>query len=409
VDALERLLRTLIVDDSQIACEALKLELEAFDVQLVDTCESGERALELLDQVKAHYDAIFVDLHMDGMDGIELIRELHERHYRGGVVIVSALDESIVQHTSEVVRKLHLQLLGSISKPFDRSLVAFMVRRIKNLQPASLDLLPVSKSFVRNAIDEQRVLPYFQPLIDGTNNSLLGLEALSRLVDKSGKVLLPNQFLPTIERFDLFNEFMPSFLRIALRQYKKISTRLNIDANLRVNLSASQLENPRLPDLLLSHVHEAELEPNQLTLEVSEKFDQSDVQLSNLGRLRIAGFTLSLDEYGAGFTNLRQLQTLPIDELKLDRELVNGMHRDKALRTIVESIKQVADQHDVRVVANGVHDPSDLILLDSLGLRYYQGHFFSRPKPVGECIRWLRSWRNTLNEAARHDLPSRSR
>jgi len=109
------------------------------------------------------------------------------------------------------------------------------------------------------------------------------------------------------------------------------------------------------------------------------------------------------DSYGSGFTNIRQLQLLPIDDIKIDRELVNSMHRDKALQTIIEAVKQIADDQQVRVIANGVHDPSDLIMLDKLGVNYYQGHFFSRPKPVNDCIRWLKSWKRTLSDTARRD------
>ena len=76
---MEKLLRTLIVDDSKVFCDMLKNELEAFEIDVVDTCQSGERALELISPLKCHYDAVFIDLHMGGMDGIPGAKKGKER------------------------------------------------------------------------------------------------------------------------------------------------------------------------------------------------------------------------------------------------------------------------------------------------------------------------------------------
>ncbi len=402
---MDKLLRILIVDDSQIFCELLQNELEAFDVDLVDTCNSGERALEIISQVKSHYDAVFIDLHMEGMDGIELIRHLDKLRYRGGVIIVSALDKSIVEHTMEVVRKLNLQLLGSILKPFDRSLIAFMVRRIRSMRPKTSENLPLSQGAVREAIAEDRFEAYYQPLIDGQNNALHSVEGLSRLRDRNNRIITPDKFLPTIEHYQLFNEFLPRILRKTLRDYKTICEKLHISVPLRINIHKDQLGDETLPEQLLHGISLEEINPESLTLEISERFPQDDVQLRNLARLRIAGFTLSLDDYGSGFTNIRQLKALPFNDIKIDKELIVGMHRDRALRTIVESMKQVADDLNIQVIAKGVHDPSDLIMLDKIGIHYFQGHFFSRPKPAVECIRWLKDWKAVLNEADKRLTP----
>ena len=394
---MEKLLRTLIVDDSQIFCELLQSELQAFDVDIVDRCYSGERALELVTQVKAHYDAIFVDLHMEGMDGIELIRRLDKMEFRGGIIIVSSLDQSIVDHTMEVVKKLNVQLLGSILKPFDHSLVAFMVRRIRSMSPKPADKAPLSEAVVREAIAANRIEAYFQPVLNGRDNSLHSIESLCRLRTLENKILAPSKFLPTIAQFQLFDAFMPVFLKPALAGYVKICSRLHTNVPLRINLHQMQLTNNSLPEHILEAVFDEGVNPESVILEISERFSQNEIQLRNLARLRIAGFHLSLDDYGTGYTNIRQLSALPLNDIKIDKELIASMHRDRALKTVVESIKQVADELKLKVIAKGVHDPHDLILLEEIGIEIYQGHFFCRPKPAEECIRWLKKWRAEIN------------
>lgn len=398
---MEKLLRTLIVDDSKVFCDMLKNELEAFEIDVVDTCQSGERALELISPLKCHYDAVFIDLHMGGMDGIELIRHLDKLQYRGGIIVVSALDETIIEHTMEVVRKLNVQLLGSILKPYDRSLIAFMVRRIRNMRPKALEAPPISKSAVRKALQDGKLEAYFQPLINGLDNSLHSLESLSRLHDTDDKIIPPNKFLPTIAHFKLFPEFMPLFLQKTLGDYLRICQKLHTDVPLRINIHQDQLSDDALPKQLLDSIKHTKVEPENLVLEISERFTPNDAHLRNMARLRIAGFKLSLDDYGTGSTNIRQLSTLPFSDIKIDQEIVTGMHRDQALRTIVTSVKHVADELNIDVIAKGVHDPSDLVLLDDIGIQYFQGHFFSRPKPASECIRWLKKWKVVLEKAGK--------
>jgi EAL domain-containing protein (putative c-di-GMP-specific phosphodiesterase class I) len=300
----------------------------------------------------------------------------------------------------EVVRKLNVQLLGSISKPFDRSIVAFMVRRIRGARNQKSKIPTLSRAFMLSAIEEQRLEAYFQPIINGDDNSVHSIEALSRFRDKNKKTILPETFIPSLERHKLFPIFMPLALTQIFKGYKYICEQFSIHVPLRINLHQDQLAQSDLPTLLHKAVVREGIRPESIVLEISERFPQGDIQLRNVARLRIAGFCLSLDDYGTGYTNIRQLGALPFGDIKIDSELVTGMQRDRALRAIIESIKQVADELSIEVIAEGVHHPSDLIMLDTIGIHLLQGYFFSRPKPAEECVRWLRKWQKVIKQSA---------
>lgn len=400
---MNKKLCVLVVDDSQIFCESLQAQLEDFDVDRVDCCHSGYTALELIEASSSSYDAIFVDLHMEGMDGIELIRHVNDMNYRGGIIIVSALDQIIIEHTEELVRRLNLHLLGSILKPASNSAVAFMVRRIRAMRPATEAPPSAEVETVRNALANRKVEAYFQPLIDGSNNSLHSIECVSRLHNREGEVIFPKAFLPTLQSENLFAEFTPLLLDTALKEYKNICSQLDVNVRLRINIHENQLSDNTLIPTLLDSTRKAAIEPEHLILEIDEDFSQTEIQMRNLARLRIAGFHLSLENYGSGFTNIRQLRTLPFGELKIDKELILGMHKDHALKAIIESIEHVAKELNTQVVANGIQYADDLLLLDGLGIGVFQGHFFSRPKSAKEFISWMKKWRMTMHSVAEQE------
>lgn len=388
----------LIVDDSRAICELLKAMLLDYGVAHVAYCLSGEEALHKVEQDPASFDAMFVDLHMEGMDGLELMHKLHELRYRGGIVVMSALDKKIVDFTLEVISNYNLRVLGSAEKPLEKTLIAFMVKRIKNYYPVVTRREKVLKRReVFEAIKENRVLTYFQPKISAIDNSLLGLECLVRLrIDNMG-VLSPAAFLPVAERFELIEALTDAMLNCALPLYKQFCITQETHCSLAINISPLQLYNNLLPETLNDYLARYAIEPSDVVVEITENHAiREDQQLKNLNRLRIHGYQLSLDDYGAGYTNLRQLKSLPFNEIKLDAQLINGIHTDKVLRVIVESVRRVTGEMGLRLIAEGISDSKDLLVTNEIGVDGYQGYLFCRPKPMEELNRWYPVWKKTI-------------
>jgi len=389
----------LIVDDSKAICEVLKAMLKDFGIKHVHCCYNGEDAYHQIEADPAAFDAIFLDLHMDGMDGLELMNKLNGLRYRGGIVVMSGLEKKILDFTLEVISNYNLRILGSAEKPLEKTLIAFMVKRIKNYRPQIPRHEKVLKRReVYEAIKSNRVVTYFQPKISAIDNSLVGLEALVRLdIDKIG-IIPPNAFLPVAEKFELIEALTDATLSSALPQFKKFLDQLNLDCHLALNLSPLQLYNNFLPENLSEYLSRYQVEQKNIILEITENHAiREDNQLKNLNRLRIHGYRLSLDDYGAGFTNLRQLKNLPFNEIKLDAQLVEGIHTDRVLQIIVKSIREMTKAMGLKLVAEGLSDSRDLVTIADIGVDIYQGYLFCRPKPMDELLRWYPVWEKTIN------------
>ncbi len=402
---MDKALKVLIVDSESATCKLLQRQLLRFGVRDVESCNDGDTALEKMQREDFRYDALLIDLQMSGMDGLELLDRLNELDYRGGIIIVSSLDTRVIDFTLDLVSHYNLKILGSIEKPISSSVIAFMVRRIRHSRndkplPTSLPL----KQHVVDAIEAKKLKVYFQPIISAARNCIVTLECLARLeIDEFG-VVGPESFLPIVEKYDLHKLFIEALFEHAAPCYHKIVQETGIDAALSVNLSPSELSDNNLPNILAEHVDRHNLNRQKIRLEITEKFFFSDeLYKKNLSHLRIQGFELALDDYGTGYTNLHQLKSLPFNEIKLDGDLVVGMHNDKILRIIAESIQKLARELGLSLVAEGISDPRDLMILNTLGIDLYQGYLFCQPRPADDFIQWSKQWHKTIDQARAFD------
>ncbi len=394
-------IRALIVDDSLAICQLLAEYLQHFGVDYVEVRHCGEDALRLVKADPTRFDVIFVDLHMDGMDGLELMHQLSDIRYRGGVVIISALNNRIINFTLELVSNYHLRVLGSMEKPLESSQIAFMVRRIHNSHKEVLtsEELPKRRD-VQHAIKHGQLKVYFQPLISSKDNSISAFECLSRLDMGADGILQPDQFMPVVERFNLFESLTEALFDAAGKVIPSIQECVGRNVGFNFNISPQQLFNDNFPDLISDYLDLHNIDKSIITLEITENQALAeDQQLKNLNRLRIHGFRLSLDDYGAGFTNLRQIKNLPFNEIKLDALMIDGLHKDRVLRVIVESICKVTEALELSVVAEGISNAEDLLALSNLDIESYQGYLFCRPKPAEEILRWIKHWQGSIVES----------
>lgn len=402
---MEKMLRVLVVDDSLAICQVLREYLLYYEIHHVDYCHEGEQALAMVADASTAYDALFIDLHMDGMDGLELIHRLHQQRFQGGIIIVSALDARIVDYTLQVISNYSLRMLGSIEKPINRGLVAFMVRRIKHAsgQHPNFEALPKRREIIE-ALRQDYLEVHFQPIINSLSNRVHSLEALSRIRPLNGELIAPNLFIPVIDKFELYSLFMEKLMAQVASDFRAIERETQIDCHLALNLSPKQLSNADLPAQMMDLCEKYAIDPHRLYLEITENHAiASEVQQKNLSRLSIHGFKLALDDYGSGYTNLRQITNMPFSEIKLDQELINGMHKDKVLKIIIESVCKITAELNLELVAEGVANPHDLISLDEFGVHLFQGFFFSRARARSEFIQWYRSWQCAIIESKRAD------
>jgi EAL domain-containing protein (putative c-di-GMP-specific phosphodiesterase class I) len=158
------------------------------------------------------------------------------------------------------------------------------------------------------------------------------------------------------------------------------------------NVSARSLTNREFAREILQRVDAANVSHRSLVLEITESAVVSDLAsaIGTLGRLRLRGFGLAIDDYGTGFSSMQQLSRLPFTTLKIDRSFVNEAHRKWNLQTMLQSAIEMGHRLGLVTVAEGVETMEEMMLLESLGCQCVQGFLFSAPMPAAAVQGWLR-------------------
>ena len=240
--------------------------------------------------------------------------------------------------------------------------------------------------------DELRV--HYQPRIDLRTGRLDGLEALVRWDHPDRGLLQPGAFIEAAEQSGLIRELGARVLDEAVRQTVTADARTppgQPPINIAVNLSTRQLADPGLVDRVTAVLDRHGLAPARLTLELTETAlmhdpDGAHITLTALKRL---GVELAIDDFGTGYSSLTYLQRFPIDELKIDRSFVAGLHEQADHRAIVASCIHLAHALGIRAVGEGVEDVHQHSALRELGCDLAQGYLYSRPVPFEELRRPL--------------------
>ena len=391
----------LVVDDSQAILMVMQAILDELGVEHVTCCESAEAALSLVKQQPKTFDAIFTDLNMPEMDGMELIRQLGQKGYQGGVIIISELDIRIIELASNLARQNHALLLGNIAKPIQLVEVERLLKKLSTLsRPQTEDGQRISENLLLHSLSNSEITPFYQPKVNRATQHIESLEVLARIVsEQHGFTILPARFIDVADDLDLINLVTFQLFEKATAEYEALKEELPHPCKLAFNLSPVQLEDINCPAKLSLLLELNHLQPSDIILEITEQKPLASAnQLETLNRLRMKGFEISLDDFGIGFTNINQLKSLPFTEIKIDRSLITHIDSDYFSQVITKSLVDLAIKEGFKLVAEGVERIEELQYLE----RYkhdllMQGVLISRPKAKNELIRWIHSWLRMTN------------
>ena len=244
---------------------------------------------------------------------------------------------------------------------------------------------------VRPALDDHEFELHYQPKVAAVDGKVTGVEALVRWNHPEKGLILPDDFVPMVERTVLLRPLTQYVLTEALRQ-AHVWSRHGLLGDVAINLSPRSLLDQQLPDLVAALLGEWEIAPNALTLELTESFLMADSGRSNgvLARLADVGVRLSIDDFGTGYSSLSHLKRLPISEVKIDRSFVVGMRSNAGDSMIVRATIDLGRNLGVGVVAEGVEDGETYTELVEAGCDAIQGFEIASPMPAGRLTQWLR-------------------
>ena len=239
---------------------------------------------------------------------------------------------------------------------------------------------------LRNALERDEFVLYYQPQLDMKTGKICGMEALIRWQHPELGMVPPGRFVSIAEETGLIVPIGAWVMRTACAQNKAWQDAGFDKLRVAVNLSARQFSAPDLIEGLERVLLDTGLEPKYLEIELTESLFMSDVTpaVELLHRMKALGVNLSIDDFGTGYSSLSYLSRFPIDVLKIDRSFVADITRDANDEAIVTSIIALAHNLKLAVIAEGVETGEQLDYLRRHGCDEMQGYYFSRPLPAAE-------------------------
>lgn len=233
------------------------------------------------------------------------------------------------------------------------------------------------KTELQSGIPAGEIVPYYQPIIQLTDDRICGFEILARWHHPRLGLLLPGEFIQIAEITGQITELTESILRQACRHIAQLPTHLRFA----INVSPVQLSEPGFALRLIDIVRSSGISPGRLEIELTEDAIMDDVSLAEnvIAEFRQTGMTVALDDFGTGFSSLSNLRRLKFDKIKIDRSFVETMLVSRESEKLVDAVLHLADSFELKVTAEGIESREVADLLAAKGCTQGQGYFFGHP------------------------------
>jgi diguanylate cyclase (GGDEF)-like protein/PAS domain S-box-containing protein len=266
---------------------------------------------------------------------------------------------------------------------------AALARRVKRRSSA--------RQMLQSALDEHRIIVYYQPIVDLPVRRVAGFEALARIAARDGSITPPADFIPVAEDSGLVVPLGAQVLELACREARNwpAPELAAHELTVAVNLSSRQFDGGDLMSVVQRTLEQTGLPPSSLHLEMTETaiIDLHPGIITQLTHIRNLGVQIGLDDFGTGYASLTHLRRLPLTFVKIDRSFVQGLGISDEDERIVAAVVDLAANLRLRSIAEGVETQDQLERLRELGCDQAQGYLFARPLPADHALGALGSAR----------------
>jgi EAL domain-containing protein (putative c-di-GMP-specific phosphodiesterase class I) len=368
-----------------------------------------ESAPSLLDAVaESAPDVIFLDLSLEGSDAVEAIRGLDLLGYGGAVQLISGRAKKLLNDINCIGEQHSLQMLPVLPKPFRLDAVRKLIVDL-DLEASKIAAPRVcgdpcqqrSRDFgaagqrptdlsvrLDEALANNWLEFWYQPIVNIQRGLLQGAELLARVRHPKYGMLSPSAFLPNADLNALLMLTERAIIKSCLdwQAFAEIGVR----PKLAINVPVRVLTTLPIPALVREH-RPANAKWPGLILEVTEDQINLDIALAYevATQLRLYDVSISIDDFGAGYSSLARLREMPFCELKIDREFVTNCARDEVKAGICQTIVDLAHRFGKVAVAEGIENGADLQALRRMGCDMGQGHLIGRPMPKDQLLAFL--------------------
>ena len=371
--------RVFVIDDEEGICKFVSTAVCSMDYE-ADYFTNATHALRALKHCSPA--VIFLDIAIGGSDAVEVIRILGQRQYRGVVQLMSGSNPEILEDVRRVGERHKLIMRPPLKKPF-------RVDAIRNvLADAPIDQWPDAARpadekpaiGLSEALERSWLEVWYQPKLNLIARKFAGAEGLIRCRHPELGVLAPSAFLPNAEPHELtaLTQFV---IMTALRDWQEL-TKGGFNLKFAVNAPIAALTDLNLPELIRANTPKDGKWPG-LILEVTEGEVAKDIGLAHeiATQLKIYGISLSIDDFGEGYSSFARLRELPFAELKLDASFVKNCAQDPKNAAICQAVIELAHSFGALAVAEGLETAADVQAIQRMGCDIGQGYVFARPMP----------------------------
>ena len=395
-------LTMMVVEDNDFQRAVAAKVLEDLGCEHVMAAVNGQDALE---QIVAYPDKVHIvisDLDMPEMDGVELLRHLAERKLADAMVVASALDAALIHTVEDMAEEHGLQVLTNVKKPVTRDKIRSVIeqyrkeKRVRNPDSFADVFTPED---IQDGLDAGQFQVWYQPKVRLSDGVWVASEALARWVHPDHGVIMPGRFVPVMEKSSLIDQLTWKQIHSIVEDLRDWQLQ-GRDLSVAVNLSPLLLEDVSMPQKLEEILAHHGVSTCRLTLEITESVLMKNLarSLETLARLRIKGFSLSIDDFGTGFSNFQQLNRIPFTELKIDRTFVKDITTKPSSRVIVESNIEMAKKLSLSTVAEGIETPDEWREVKGLNCDLAQGFLIARAMPFSQLLTWERGWKEQFKD-----------
>ena len=282
-----------------------------------------------------------------------------------------SFSKDTIPQNAKLIREANLAL--SASKNSIKTWEIY-TKQSKNTIPYEENIYWLKK--LKSAIDEDRIEPYFQPIINYKTGKIFSHEALIRLIEKNGIAIAPYLFLDIAKKSKLYTTLTKIMIEKTFTKFE------DSDMHFSINFSYEDMIDQEVLDLLTHKLKKGNV-GKRFTAEIleSESIGNYDRVKSFIETIKSYGAKAAIDDFGSGYSNFERLFKLDIDYIKIDGSIIKDIDEDKQLRIITETIVNFAKKTNIKVIAEYVHSKEIALILQNMGVKQMQGFYFSEPKP----------------------------
>uniref|UniRef100_E6QQ75 GGDEF:EAL n=1 Tax=mine drainage metagenome TaxID=410659 RepID=E6QQ75_9ZZZZ len=232
---------------------------------------------------------------------------------------------------------------------------------------------------IQNALDQDKIVPYFQPICSATSGEIVIHELLMR-IQLDDQIVVANDFIEQAESMGLAHKMDYQLIEKAFMQMSE----QGYEGMLFVNLSPKVLIAGEFVARVSHLAQQSGIVPSRIVFEITERETVSNLSLLEKFVLdvKLQGFGFAIDDFGSGYSSFQYIKRFPVDYIKIEGEFIRNMLQDEVYLAFVKSIVTLAKELKIKTIAEFVEDAEILAAVSALGIDYAQGYHISRPSPM---------------------------